>query len=336
MANDATLDLTSPNAVAAGQIVRGDSTQGLAAVQNWVHAELACGVVVSQAWDDSLCSENPVSYTQVASWIIPVWDDSRTAIRIDYSASGPGAGAGVRFTSTNGADSATTATTGALADFTVASLDIADGGNGYEEVNMLLESSSTDVVVEDVSMEIIPLSSPLSAGKVGNFTPQGQTAMSADRPLSQASGDEWIDNLGTYPSHQHVILCWSGLDITGANEYLTQGRTYTGPTPVHNGSEEAGLSYTAWVTTDADPSDDTKVVIIAGVDGDWEVVNTTTIGAGGGTTTKTLTFELPERQTWAGFPVSMIEVGVTTAKTFEDVNSLHTTADVSRITIVGP
>lgn len=247
-------DLFQPEALIRGAGAPNWPTIG--AAMNYIQAYMHAAPVVSQGWLDvggtSLCITTSATFSSMCRWRIPPWlDDNTQTVKISiYASIAGGATSGeVRFQSANEGDSVTltVAGTGWVQD----TLDV-EASIGYEEITMDMRAiGGGNVQIRDLSISYVPLSSPLAAGELNDFTAFDEDEFDPDEPLSSDAAHYLFDALAAFRSRVRCYYNWSGLENSTNSNAQTYMDNYRHRVwvPVNQGTLEKGLRLVCYART---------------------------------------------------------------------------------------
>lgn len=271
----------------AGEVLRAQLVEDLVDTFNWAHAEGPTGPLLSQEWADGQCSwanTAPVgpdaAATGVAQWRIPQVSPGHQTLIVSTlcSQSNSPAEAGTKATFTINGDSGDISPDFGASTYKDLELDFGNPVAGYADLTMDLTSPNGSITLTDITARFKRLTSALvngpAGGVVGAYSPMGQAAVVADKPLPARRGRKIIHNAGVLLDYPRGVFCWSALRGIQAWSNAALAEDYARNFPrrsvctVRPRLLAQGGTYTVWVRVVPDAAADTYVFINAGTTND--------------------------------------------------------------------
>lgn len=233
----------APLVYAIGQNVAAGTVDLIAGALNYAIAELHAAPIAEQQWGDDMArwsgAETP---GPIVTWYVPIISSAHLSIRVwarcerDNVATGGGE---VVLRSVTAGDEVVLSAGTTMALQGPDTLDIADGGAGYETVEVYLRTTLAGVPdvgqmvelrVESAGCEYVALASPVPTDPVSDATGRGRDVLGdADNALAHAKGRDIIEALTALLARARVLQAWSrlseveayngGLDVPGMPEH---------------------------------------------------------------------------------------------------------------------
>lgn len=205
--------LPDEDAFAPGVVISAGAFEYILDGLNYGNAHVGAGPLWQQGWPDGLAAVTAAAETTVTPLVeAPLVSPRHTTLNVWVRMSGNGTTARVR--STTAGDVASFAgPVGAAALIGPETLTIADGGSGFDTIALSLEGTgAVACVVEQVIVEIAPLSSPLAAGLNGAAHGFGTGATAnPDRAMTARRAAEIRETADALYERDRVQLTWAAL-----------------------------------------------------------------------------------------------------------------------------
>ncbi|RTL21345.1 MAG: hypothetical protein EKK55_16390 [Rhodocyclaceae bacterium] len=238
---------------------------------------------MSQEWADGQCSwanTAPVgpdaAATGVAQWRIAQVSPAHETLIVSTlcSQSNNPAEVGTKATFTVNGDSGDISPDFGASTYKHLELDFGQPMAGYADLTLDLTSPNGSITLDDITARFKRLPSALdngpAGGVVGAYSPMGQAAVVADKPLPARRGRKIIHNAGVLLDYPRGIFCWSALrgiqdwsNAAGAEDYARnfprRSMVIVRPRLLAQGGV-----YTVWVRVVPDATDTTEVHVFAG------------------------------------------------------------------------
>lgn len=267
-----------------GEILRAQVLEGVVDTFNWAHAEGPTAPLLSQEWADGQCSwantapAGPdAAATGVAQWRIPQVSPAHETLIVSTlcSQSNSPAEVGTKATFTINGDTADISPDFGAATFKHAELDFGQPVAGYADLTLDLTSPNGSITLTDITARFKRLTSALdngpAGGVVGAYSPMGQAAVVADKPLCARRGRKIIHNAGVLLDYPRGVFCWSALrgiqqwsNAALAEDYA-RAFPRRMPVIVRPRLLAQGGVYRVWVRVVPHATDETEVHVFAGV-----------------------------------------------------------------------
>jgi len=194
----------------------------LGKLQNYNFAYLGTGPIITQHFEDGVFYYSGT--TRIAcQWRIPTLSANHKSINITLK--GTGTSGNALFTLSNASSSNTKNFVFNSSKYDQGSITLASVSAEY---SLLTLTVSGVIQLDYLSVEYLPLTSPLAESKVsaiymnGFFYPFGDSTFLSNQPLSSAIGQQLINNLRILQRRPRVLFCASGLDLPEAT-HATHG-----------------------------------------------------------------------------------------------------------------
>lgn len=185
-------------------------------LQNYNFAYLGTGPIITQHFEDGVFYYSGT--TRIAcQWRIPTLSANHKSINITLK--GTGTSGNALFTLSNASSSNTKNFVFNSSKYDQGSITLASVSAEY---SLLTLTVSGVIQLDYLSVEYLPLTSPLAESKVsaiymnGFFYPFGDSTFLSNQPLSSAIGQQLINNLRILQRRPRVLFCASGLDLPSA------------------------------------------------------------------------------------------------------------------------
>jgi len=210
--------LVDPSRVTAGQTLRTTEIAKLGELQNYSYGRGGCVDVVAQGWYNSVFRVSDTSKTDICEWYIPRPSDDHNSfefrIACHRTASGNKIGGRITFPLSGNsyeAEVVITDTNRYGSVFEELTIGItADESELFCKLTLFVECASGYVEIANVNGSWVTIGSPLDAGPLDSFTPQGINRLGADRPLPARFGVNTLENITTLRKRGRTLLNWSG------------------------------------------------------------------------------------------------------------------------------
>lgn len=191
-------------------------------LQNYNFAYLGTGPIITQHFEDGVFYYSGT--TRIAcQWRIPTLSANHKSINITLK--GTGTSGNALFTLSNASSSNTKNFVFNSSKYDQGSITLASVSAEY---SLLTLTVSGVIQLDYLSVEYLPLTSPLAESKIsaiymnGFFYPFGDSTFLSNQPLSSAIGQQLINNLRILQRRPRVLFCASGLDLPEAT-HATHG-----------------------------------------------------------------------------------------------------------------
>ena len=264
--------LVDPARVTAGLTIRSEEASRLGDMGNYSFAQVGCGNVISQAWDDQVWPFSVNSMTDVCEWVVPHPSEEHVTFNFVLMAHSTQPGSSAKVTVEFPLSGNTYFSTSTISDtarfggaFELITVSIsAVEDETIAQVRLSLEAGSGAVVyVAGVQASWAALSSPLAARALDQygeaFIPSGSLRLSADLPLTSRFGVDQINNIAMLRKRKRTLLSWSGAStsdtytLSGTSHRAAQGLGSFDPqllyseTALFAGMPETGLDVDVYI-----------------------------------------------------------------------------------------
>lgn len=188
---------------------------------NYSHAYVGTGPVISQQWNGGLCYySSPSAYKQICRWLVPALTNRHTGFKANVRIKGTNAIIRWRVVRATGLEQTFSHPIVNSASYLYSTLNFAVTNSTIGRYEFILEVQGV-FDIESVSVECVPLTSPLVQSNTTNFESNNtQTSyyhvddsmFKIDSPLSSAKAKTLIDQIPSLNRRRKLLLNISGLD----------------------------------------------------------------------------------------------------------------------------
>ena len=220
--------LVDPARTTAGLTIRSEEAARIGDQQNYTFAHCGTHDCVSQFWNAEAWEYSTTTMTKVCEWYIPHPSEEHLEFKFRLAA----------YTSVSGGQAQITLTfplSGNSYSSSITTIsDTSRFNNVFEELTVNVTAVETETVailelklkaatsgiieVASISGRWSPLSSPLSAGLLGqfgqDFVPAGASRLGNDLPLTSRFGVDSLSNIQELRKRGRTLLSWSGVEIS--------------------------------------------------------------------------------------------------------------------------